>query len=136
MIVEPVINMEEFLKDVDDGMSAYNLQDKYILTPRQYRRIMRNVQRKDGFALKKSRVQPYTHRSKFNEPYITLKKDGWYIVRKDRIYYGQYSTLEMAKLIKKALMEVDWDKSKLNKIRAKFGLKPMRYNYVKDKGTE
>ena len=127
-MIEPDINMDNFLADVDKGMSAYNLQDKYTLTPRQYRRLMRNVERKNGFSLKRSRAVPFTHRSKFHEPYVTLKKDGNYIIRKDSIYYGQYGNLEIARKAKKRLIECKWDKSKLNNIRKELGLKPMR-NY-------
>lgn len=125
-MIEPVIDMEAFIKDLDDGMSAYNLQDKYILTPRQYRHIMRNVERKGGFSMKRSRTQPYTERSKFFEPYVTLKKDGHYIIRKDKTYYGQYPNLEVARQVKKALVDCKWDKGQLNKIRKSLGLKPLR----------
>lgn len=126
MMIEPSIDMEKFLSDLDDGMSAYNLQDKYVLTPRQYRHLMRNIERKNNFSMKKSRVKPYVERSKFFEPYVTLKQDGHYIIRKDKIYYGQYSSLEVARKVKKALVKVDWDKSKLNSIRKEVGLKPLR----------
>lgn len=103
-MIEPKLNMDEFLADLDDGMSAYDLQDKYILTPRQYRKIMRNIIRKDGYNTKKSRVKAYTPRSKFHEPHITLKKDGKYLVRRHSIYYGQYDTLEIARKIKQKLI--------------------------------
>lgn len=125
-MVEPVINWENFLKDLDDGMSAYNLQHKYVLTPRQYRYIMRNIVRKRGYSLKKSRVKPYKSRTKFNEPYISFKKDGRYLVRRKGIYYGQYDSLEIAKKVKKELAKVNWNKNQLNKIRKEIGLKPVR----------
>lgn len=128
MMVEPVIDWDSFFKDFKEGMSAYDLQHKYGLSPRQYRRIKRKFKR-DTCSMKKSRVQSYTFRTKFNEPYITLKEDGRYIIRYKKVYYGQYSTLEMAKKVKKALVMVDWDKSKLNEIRGRYGLKPMRLHY-------
>ena len=129
-MVEPVINWENFLKDLNNGMSAYNLQHKYILTPRQYRSIMRNIIRKDGYSMKKSRVKPYQSRTRFNEPHITLKKDGKYMIRKKSTYYGQYSSLEIARKVKQKLIEANWDKRQLNKIRKEIGLKPLRsYNY-------
>lgn len=131
-MIEPTINMDEFLADLDDGMSAYNLQAKYILTPRQYRKIMRNVIRKDGYSMKKSRVKNYTPRSRFHEPHITLKKDGKYLVRRKTIYFGQYDTLETARKVKQKLIKCNWDKSQLNKIRKELGLKPLRrYHYDK-----
>lgn len=129
-MVEPVINWDKFLADVNDGMSAYNLQHKYVLTPRQYRAIMRNIVRKDGYSMKKSRVKPYKSRTRFNEPHITLKKDGKYMIRKKSTYYGQYSSLEIARKVKQKLIEANWDKRQLNKIRKEIGLKPLRsYNY-------
>ena len=125
-MVEPVINWENFLKDLDDGMSAYNLQHKYVLTPRQYRYLMRNVIRKRSYSLKKSRVKPYKSRTKFNEPHITFKKDGKYLIRRKGIYFRQYDSLEIAKKVKKELAKVNWDKNQLNKIRKEIGLKPIR----------
>ena len=129
MVVEPSIDWKSFFADVEKGMSAYNLQDKYLLSPRQYRRIMRNVTRKKWDNKTRSRIKPYTKRSNFQEPYVTLKKDGYYIIRKNKIYYGQYSTLEIAREIKKKLIECNWDKNQLNKIREEFDLEPLRrYN--------
>lgn len=125
-MVEPTINWDKFLTDVNDGMSAYNLQHKYVLTPRQYRSIMRNIIRKDGYCLKKSRVKPYKSRTRFDEPHITLKKDGKYMIRKKSVYYGQYDSLETARKIKQKLIEVNWDKKQLNKIRKEIGVKPLR----------
>lgn len=125
-MVEPVINWDNFLKDLDNGMSAYDLQHKYILTPRQYRAIMRHIIRKDGYSMKKSRVKPYKSRTKFDEPHITIKRDGKYMIRKKSIYYGQYETLEIAKKVKKELIKVNWDKNQLNKIRKELNIKPLR----------
>lgn len=125
-MVEPTINWDNFLVDLNKGMSAYDLQHKYILTPRQYRSIMRSVIRKDGYTKKKSRVKPYKPRTPFNETYITLKKDGKYMIRKNKEYYGQYNTLDIAKEVKKELIACKWDKTQLNKIRIKLGLKPLR----------
>ena len=126
MIEEPCINMDQFIKDFNEGMSSYNLQDKYLLTPRQYRKLVRGVRRKDGFSMKRSRTKNYTIRSKFDEPHITSKKDGRFMIRKKEVYYGQYDTLEIAKKVKQKLIEHKWDKSKLNEIRKELGLKPMR----------
>ena len=125
-MIEPTINWDDFLKDLDNGMSAYDLQHKYILTPRQYRHIMRNIVRKDGYSMKKGRVKPYRARTDFHEPHITYKKDGRFMVRKNKVYYGQYPTLDIAKQIKKGLVECNWDKEKLNDIRKELGLKPIR----------
>lgn len=129
MFVEPTLNMNEFLEDVKNGMSAYNLQDKYVLTPRQYRWLMRGVVREKGYDLKKTGVRRGKYRSKFDEPFVTVRPNGKYLVRKDEIYYGQYDTLEIARQIKKELIKVNWDKKEINTIRKRLGLKPMRkYN--------
>lgn len=80
MFVEPTINMSEFLEDVKNGMSAYNLQDKYTLTPRQYRFLMRGVVREKGYDLKKTGVRRGHYRSKFHEPFITKRKTGKYLI--------------------------------------------------------
>lgn len=131
-MIEPTINMKEFQKDWLNGESAYNLKKKYKLTSRQFRwlkdrlAVRRNPKRK-ATGVKKRRFKEYD----FNEPYITLR-DGFYLIRKDRIYYGQYKTLEQAKYIKARLIEEDWDKDKLNTIRDELDIKPLRsYKYVK-----
>lgn len=138
MFVEPTINMAEFIEDVKNGMSAYNLQDKYVLTPRQYRWLMRGVIREKGYDLKKTGVRRGHYRSKFHEPFITKRKTGKYLIRKDEIYYGQYDSLEIARKVKKGLVECNWDKKQLNKIRKGLGLKPLRryqYGNKRDKKT-
>ena len=130
MMVEPVINWNDFLADVDKGMSAYNLQDKYILTPRQYRWIMRRVIRKDGYSRKATGLQRKGTFKDFNDTYISIRKGKkGFIVKKGNVYYGNYETLEIARKIKKALILCNWNKSKLNEIRKELGLKPLRgYN--------
>lgn len=130
MLTEPTIDMEAFRKDWVDGMSAYNLQSKYLLTPRQYRRLVRDKKKTDGCELtRKNRTHKYVCRSYFNEPYISKTGTGYYIVRKNETYYGQYKTLEIARKVKMKLIECDWDKTQINKIRKELGIKPMRsYN--------
>lgn len=127
MMVEPTINWTDFLKDLDQGMSAYNLQAKYTLTPRQYRWIMRNVIRKDGYSRKATGLQRKKAHKDFNDTYISiLKGRKGFIIRKNNVYFGNYETLEIARKVKRKLIEANWDKSKLNDIRKELGLKPMR----------
>lgn len=126
-MVEPVINWDNFLADLNDGMSAYNLQHKYVLTPRQYRHIMRNVIRKDGFSRKTTGLPRKKAQKDFNDTYISiLKGRKGFIVRKNNVYYGNYETLEIARKVKRKLIEANWDKNQLNKIRIGLGLKPLR----------
>lgn len=128
-MIEPTINWENFLSDVDKGMSAYNLQHKYVLTPRQYRWIMRKVIRKDGFSRKATGLPRKNAHRDFHDTYISiLKGRKGFIIRKNNMYYGNYETLEIARKVKRKLIEANWDKSKLNDIRKGLGLKPMR-NY-------
>ena len=128
-MVEPTINWTNFLKDLNQGMSAYNLQAKYTLTPRQYRWIMRRIIRKDGYSKKATGLPRKKAQKDFNDTYITiLKGRKGFIIRKNNIYFGNYETLDLARKVKKKLIEVNWDKSKLNNIRKELGLKPMR-NY-------
>lgn len=131
-MIEPVVNMSEFKKDYQSGMSAHNLQAKYVLTPRQFRWLRDKIYiNKRNPNRKRTGVRRILNNYDFNEPYITVK-DGKYIVRKGRIYYGQYLTLEQAKYIKTRLIEEDWDKSKLDKIREEIHIKPLRkYTYDK-----
>lgn len=127
MMVEPTINWANFLKDLDQGMSAYNLQAKYTLTPRQYRWIMRRIIRKDGFSRKATGLQRKKAHKDFNDTYISiLKGRKGFIIRKNNVYFGNYETLEIARKVKMKLIEANWDKSKLNDIRKELGLKPMR----------
>ena len=136
-MVEPTINWTNFLKDLDQGMSAYNLQAKYTLTPRQYRWIMRRIIRKDGFSRKATGLQRKKIHRDFHDTYISIRKDAkGFLIRKNNVYYGNYETLEIARKVKKKLIECNWDKSKLNDIRKELGLKPMRnYNGYNDKKT-
>ena len=126
-MVEPTINWTNFLADLNDGMSAYNLQAKYTLTPRQYRFIMRNIVRKDGFSRKATGLERKKAHKDFNDTYISiLKGRKGFIIRKNNVYFGNYETLEIARKVKRKLIEANWDKSKLNDIRKELGLKPMR----------
>ena len=130
-MVEPVINWDNFLADLNNGMSAYNLQHKYVLTPRQYRHIKQNVIRKDGFSRKATGLPRKKAQKDFNDTYISiLKGRKGFIVRKNNVYYGNYETLEIARKVKRKLIEANWDKNQLNKIRIGLGLKPLRgYDY-------
>lgn len=126
-MVEPTINWANFLKDLDQGMSAYNLQAKYTLTPRQYRWIMRRIIRKDGYSRKATGLPRKKAHKDFNDTYISiLKGRKGFIIRKNNVYFGNYETLEIARKVKMKLIEANWDKSKLNDIRKELGLKPMR----------
>ena len=126
-MVEPTINWDNFLSDVDKGMSAYNLQAKYTLTPRQYRWIMRRIIRKDGFSRKATGLPRKKAHRDFQDTYISiLKGKKGFIIRKNNVYFGNYETLEIAREVKKKLIEAKWDKSRLNKIRKELGLKPLR----------
>lgn len=129
-MIKPVLNWDNFLKDLDQGMSAYNLQAKYTLTPRQYRWIMRRIIRKDGFSRKATGLPRKKAHRDFQDTYISiLKGKKGFIIRKNNVYFGNYETLEIAREVKKKLIEAKWDKSRLNKIRKELGLKPMRsYN--------
>ena len=128
-MVEPTINWTDFLKDLDQGMSAYNLQAKYTLTPRQYRWIMRRIIRKDGYSKKATGLPRKKAQKDFNDTYISiLKGRKGFIIRKNNIYFGNYETLDLARKVKKKLIEANWDKNQLNNIRKELGLKPMR-NY-------
>ena len=126
-MVEPTINWTNFLADLNDGMSAYNLQAKYTLTPRQYRAIMRNIVRKDGFSRKATGLERKKVHKDFNDTYISiLKGRKGFIIRKNNVYFGNYETLEIARKVKKELIKVNWDKNQLNKIRKQLNIKPMR----------
>ena len=126
-MVEPKINLTNLLADLNDGMSAYNLQAKYTLTPRQYRWIMRRITRKDGFSRKATGLPRKKAHKDFNDTYISiLKGRKGFIIRKNNVYFGNYETLEIARKVKRKLIEANWDKSKLNDIRKELGLKPMR----------
>ena len=127
MMVEPTINWDNFLADLNDGMSAYNLQAKYTLTPRQYRFIMRNIVRKDGFSRKATGLERKKVHKDFHDTYISiLKGRKGFIIRKNNVYFGIYETLEIAREVKKELIKVNWDKNQLNKIRKQLNIKPMR----------
>lgn len=126
-MIEPTINWEKFQYDVDNGMSAYNLQHKYVLTPRQYRWIMRKIVRKDGFSRKATGLQRKRIHKEFNDTYISIRKNTkGFIIKRNNTYYGNYETLETARKVKSELIKVDWDKAQLNKIRKELGLKPLR----------
>ena len=70
-MIDAVVNMKEFTKDVEDGMSAFDLKKKYVLTPRQFRKLTENIERKKPIKRKKSKMKR-TIRTYFNEPYISI----------------------------------------------------------------
>ena len=126
-MIDAVVNMKEFTKDVEDGMSAFDLKKKYVLTPRQFRKLVENIERKKPIKRKKSKMKR-TIRTYFNEPYISVDANtGKYAIRKDKTYYGMYDSLDIAKEVKEKLIEENWDKSKLNDIRCELDLKPMKF---------
>lgn len=126
-MIDAVVNMKEFTKDVEDGMSAFDLKKKYVLTPRQFRKLVENIERKNPVKRKKSKMKR-TIRTYFNEPYISIDANsGKYAIRKDKTYYGMYDSLDIAKEVKEKLIEENWDKSKLNDIRCELDLKPMKF---------
>lgn len=126
-MIDAVVNMKEFTKDVEDGMSAFDLKKKYVLTPRQFRKLVENIERKNPVKRKKSKMKR-TIRTYFNEPYISVDANsGKYAIRKDKTYYGMYDSLDIAKEVKEKLIEENWDKSKLNDIRCELDLKPMKF---------
>ena len=126
-MIDAVVNMKEFTKDVENGMSAFDLKKKYVLTPRQFRKLVENIERKKPIKRKKSKMKR-TIRTYFNEPYISIDANtGKYTIRKDKTYYGLYDSLDIAKQVKKKLIEENWDKSKLNDIRCELDLKPMKF---------
>lgn len=126
-MIDAVVNMKEFTKDVEDGMSAFDLKKKYVLTPRQFRKLVENIERKKPIKRKKSKMKR-TIRTYFNEPYISIDANtGKYAIRKDKTYYGLYDSLDIAKEVKEKLIEENWDKSKLNDIRCELDLKPIRF---------
>lgn len=126
-MIDAVVNMKEFTKDVEDGMSAFDLKKKYVLTPRQFRKLVENIERKKPIKRKKSKYKR-TIRTYFNEPYISIDANsGKYAIRKDKTYYGMYDSLDIAKEVKEKLIEENWDKSKLNDIRCELDLKPMKF---------
>ena len=126
-MIDAVVNMKEFTKDVEDGMSAFDLKKKYVLTPRQFRKLVENIERKKPIKRKKSKMKR-TIRTYFNEPYISIDANtGKYAIRKDKTYYGLYDSLDIAKEVKEKLIEENWDKSKLNDIRCEMDLEPMKF---------
>ena len=126
-MIDAVVNMKEFTKDVEDGMSAFDLKKKYVLTPRQFRKLVENIERKKPIKRKKSKMKR-TIRTYFNEPYISIDANtGKYAIRKNKTYYGLYDSLDIAKEVKEKLIEENWDKSKLNDIRCELDLKPMKF---------
>lgn len=129
-MIEPTLNWDRFLADLDDGMSAYNLQQKYVLSPRQYRWIMRKVIRKDGYSRKSTGIQKKQAHKDFADTYIGIRKNKkGFIIKKNNVYYGNYETLDIARKIKRELIECNWDKRQLNNIRKSLGIKPLRgYN--------
>lgn len=126
-MIDAVVNMKEFTKDVEDGMSAFDLKKKYVLTSRQFRKLTENIERKKPIKRKKSKMKR-TIRTYFNEPYISIDANtGKYAIRKDKTYYGLYDSLDIAKEVKEKLIEENWDKSKLNDIRCEMDLEPMKF---------
>ena len=88
---------------------------------------MRRITRKDGFSRKATGLPRKKAHKDFNDTYISiLKGRKGFIIRKNNVYFGNYETLEIARKVKRKLIEANWDKNQLNDIRKELGLKPMR----------
>ena len=133
MMIEPTVDMKAFKKDWENGMSAYDLKEKYILTSRQFRWLKARLhprkkpKRKAKADFRQRKINDWG----IGETYVTFSERGHYIVRKGKTYYGQYRTLEQAKYVKERLIECNWEKKKLDEIREEIDLPPLR-RYVYD----
>ena len=126
-MIEPNIDKKSFKKDVEAGVSALDLKEKYVLTSRQYRNLIKDIERKKPAKRKRSKMKR-TVRTYFNEPYISIDANTEkYGIRRSNIYYGLYDDLETAKEVKEKLIERNWDKSELNNIRYELGLEPINF---------
>ena len=126
-MIEPNIDKKSFKKDVEAGVSALDLKEKYVLTSRQYRKLIKDIERKKPAKRKRSKMKR-TVRTYFNEPYISIDANTEkYGIRRSNIYYGLYDDLETAKEVKEKLIEKNWDKSELNNIRYELGLEPINF---------
>ena len=93
-MIDPVVDMKSFKKDVEDGMSALDLKEKYVLTSRQYRKLTENIERKKPSKRKKSKMKRKIH-TFFDVPYISIDANTKkYAIRKDNTYYGLYDDLD------------------------------------------
>lgn len=115
MYVEPVINLNDFKIDYFKGLSAKELKEKYNITPRQYRILIReNKLSRDYSFLKKN---PHFQKKK---KYYTKTDSGKYLVRKvigtQTISYGSYFSEKVAQHIVEELKKEHWNKKQLKMI--------------------
>ena len=104
------VNLVDFLQDFQNkSISARKIQEKYEISPRQYRLIVR-------YFREKTEKKPKYHKSP-RRKYIYRDSYGLYVVRK-RVegvfkYFGAYRTLDEAIKIRDMLVESEWDMEKV-----------------------
>lgn len=105
------IDLDEFIVDFSaNGSKAKDLQEKYKISPRQYRLVIRylNKEVKGKPKYYKSPQRKYIYRSEY----------GLYVIRK-RIngnyeYFGRFRNLDEAIEMRNRLMENNWNKEILS----------------------
>ena len=98
------VDLEEFRTDYEDKtITASMMQKKYKISPRQYRLVVRYLYDKYYPKDKGRSVEKYIYRNGFGKLVVRKKKDGEFR------YYGTYSTLKEARMIRDRLMKYNWD---------------------------
>ena len=116
MYIEPNIDLDSFIKDYHNGLSAKDIKEKYKLTPRQYRRLCEEKRLTRDWEYLKENPQfnkrgKALYYSKIGNKYVIRKVFG-----KHTVTYGSYRFKEIASYIVEELKKVRWDKSHLENI--------------------
>lgn len=99
------VDLEEFKKDyLDKSITARDMQEKYRISPRQYRLVVRQVYDKYNPKKKSRMVDKHIYQNGFGKFVIRKRKSGEFG------YYGAYDTLKEARTIRDRLISYNWDK--------------------------
>lgn len=100
------VDLDEFGKDYEDKkMTALKIQDKYRISPRQYRLVVRYLL---------DEVYRKAKQCKSVDTHIYKSTYGKFVIRKTINgkfgYFGTYGTLKEAQAIRDKLEKCNWDK--------------------------
>ena len=126
---EPNITVEDWASRIGTtGQTLRNWFREYETTTPEFKKVVLEGKNPcDVFKQKELIYTPDLSKSKSSNfrnyvHYASKRKSKWIVSRND-VYYGCYSTKEVADEVVKELEKVDWDKSELDNIKERLGIR-------------
>jgi hypothetical protein len=120
----PEITVEEIRKQLGWRTKIYNDARKKALEENRIidRRSPNSIKNCKGRPVKPKHQPKHYYYDRWHDTFVIVKR--YYINKKDVVvYYGRYKREDTAKEVVEELKKVDWDKTKLQEIKKKLGLK-------------